>query len=355
MKFSEVDIIRMKRCFHLASLGSYHVKTNPQVGALIVKNDTIIGEGYHKVYGGPHAEIEALSSVSQANQEFIKGAHMYVSLEPCHHKGKTPPCVDALIKAGIGTVTISVKDPNPQTTGKSISKLIKHGIKVRFGLLEDEGKALITPFFVHQKLGLPYIILKWAQSKDRYIGKSDEQVWLSNEHAKLAVHRWREEIDAIMVGTNTAILDNPKLTNRRGYGRSPVRILLDRYEKVPKTHHLLSDEHATLIFTTHKDYSAQGKYISIQYLSDEEWSIKTILGQMFQLGYAMVMIEGGKKLLAHCIKEQLWHEARVIQTDKMIGEGIKSPNISGRIMKKADFSEDKVFIISNLNNKFVLM
>lgn len=350
-----MDIVRMKRCFHLASLGSYHVKTNPQVGALIVNDSTIIGEGYHHKYGGPHAEIEALRSVSQSQQGLIAGAHMYVSLEPCYHEGKTPPCVDAIIKAKIASVTISVTDPNPLTAGKSIDKLTQHGIKVRYGLLEREGKELITPFFVHQKLNLPYIILKWAQSKDRYMGISDKQIWLSNQQSKLMVHRWREEVDTIMVGTNTAITDNPKLNNRRGHGRSPVRLLLDRYEKVPKRHHILSDEYETIVFTTHKDYIAHGKYVTIYHIVEEDWSIEEILKKVYALGYAKIMIEGGKKLLKHCIKEQLWHEARVIHTEKIIGEGIKSPNISGRIKSKLHLSGDNVFIISNLNNNTFLI
>ena len=355
MIFDEVDRLRMRRCFHLASLGSYHVKTNPQVGALIVAEGTIIGEGYHQKYGGPHAEIEALRSVSRTNRSRIKGAHMYVSLEPCYHEGKTPPCVDAILKAGIDSVTISVKDPNPETAGKSMAKLKEHGIEVRFGLLEAEGKEMITPFFVHQKLNLPYIILKWAQSKDRFIGRADEQIWLSNEQSKLAVHKWRQEIDAIMIGTNTAVIDNPKLTNRRGHGKSPVRILLDRYERVPKTHHILSDDHETVVFTTLKNYVAHGKYVSIYHITEEEWSIEVILKKVYALGHAQCMIEGGKTILNHCIKEQLWHEARVIQTNKCVSKGIKSPNISGRIMAKLNLAGDKVFIINNLNNRTFLI
>ncbi len=355
MDFSKDDERRMRRCFHLASLGSYHVKTNPQVGSIIVKDGQIIGEGYHQKYGGPHAEIEALRSVSPEHTALIDGSHIYVSLEPCYHEGKTPPCVDAIIKAKIAAVTISVKDPNPKTSGKSIQKLKDHGIDVHVGLLEAAGKSLIESFFVHQKLGLPFIILKWAQSKDRYIGKPDEQVWLSNEQSKLLVHRWREEIDAIMIGTNTAILDNPKLTNRRGHGRSPVRVVLDRYQKIPKTHHVLSDDHETLVYTTHEDYRAQGKCVSIHHLPEEDWSISHILKSIHQLGYAKLMVEGGKKLLSHCIKEQLWHEARIIQTDKIIGEGIKAPNLSGKIKGEMNVSGDNIFIISNLNNKTFLI
>ncbi len=343
------DEMMMRRCFHLASLGSYHVKTNPQVGSVITRNERIIGEGYHKKYGGAHAEIEALRSVALEDRHLIKGAHIYVSLEPCFHEGKTPPCVDAIIDSGIKSVTISVKDPNTKTAGKSIAKLREHGIEVKDGILADQGKSQIEKFFVNQQLGIPYVILKWAQSKERNIGNGKEPIWLSNEQSKLMVHRWREEIDAIMVGTNTVLIDNPQLSNRRPQGRSPIRVVLDRHGRIQSEAYLLSDDQETIIITTKEKYEYKGLNKRLILLKEDDWKLKTMLELLYSKGISNVLVEGGASLHKSLIREGLWHEARIIETQTSLPSGIKAPFLSGRISDSFALNHDKVLKINNLN------
>ena len=347
-QYTEVDRKLMKRCLHLAMHGSYHVGANPLVGAVISHDDRIIGEGYHKIYGGPHAEIEALRSVAREDRHLLKKSQLYVSLEPCNHHGKTPPCTDAIIEAGIPALTICNIDPNPRMSGISINKLKTHGVKIRHGLLENEGKEVNKKYFVNQSQGLPFIILKWAQSKDGFIGKKDQQVWLSNDQSKLQVHRWREEVDAIIVGTQTVIIDNPQLTNRRLHGRSPLRIILDRTGRIPKTAKVLSDAIPSIIFTTQNPYTNLIQNKKIYTMDPADWELHSILRILFQHKVSSIMIEGGALLLRSFIKLNLWHEARIIHSGISVNNGIRAPLLSGKIKEKFCLDQDKILIINNL-------
>lgn len=333
----------MRRCFSLARRGTCAVKTNPRVGCIIVHDGEIIGEGYHEVYGEAHAEINALRSIAPDKKVLLPHSTLYVSLEPCHHTGKTPPCVDAIIAHDIKRVVISTMDPNPQTYGKSIQKLRDRDIQVVTDILPKLGKEVIKEFDVHQSSKRPFIVLKWAQSRDGYMSKKGEQTWLSNDLSQRMVHRWRSEIDAILVGTDTAIIDNPQLTNRRGFDRSPMRILLDRKGRVPTERYLLSDEEKTIVFTCQKDYASKSK--EVIHISENSWSWESIFEVLLKMKIGSVMVEGGKKVLHSLIKEELWDEARIIHAPIKISSGIKAPSISGQLKKSFGLRDDRINIV----------
>jgi len=343
MSTQSLDELYIKRCFTLARYGTNRVKTNPRVGCVIVHDDIIIGEGYHEAYGSGHAEVNAFNSVSQEKRALLPDSTLYVSLEPCHHKGKTPPCVDAIIKHNIKRVVISCLDPNPLTYGKSVQKLKEHDIDVTTDVLLEEGSEVIREFVVNLSSHRPYVMLKWAQSKDGYISKKGEQTWLSNDLSKWTTHRWRSEVDAILVGTDTAIIDNPKLTNRRGFGNTPVRILLDRQCRVPADTHLIADDEETIIFTCHENYQPTGKKV-IQ-LSPEAWSWDAIFSALLDIKISSVMVEGGKKILKSLITESMWDEARIIHTEVKLGSGVKAPSIQGSVQHKHKMKTDTSYII----------
>ncbi len=347
-EFSPIDRLCMKRCLQLASRGGYHVGSNPLVGAVIVHKNRIIGEGYHQIYGGPHAEVNAIGNIHSDELDLLQQSHLYVSLEPCNHYGKTPPCTEALLEAGIPRVTICNLDPNPQMAGKSIELLKLKGVEVRAGLLAEEGRLVNRGYFIRHEEGLPFITLKWAQSADNFFGQRGKQVWLSNETSRLLAHRWREEHDAILVGTNTALTDDPELTNRRGQGRSPHRYVLDRNNRLPPDLSLFTDSHPTTLITSGNDISIQKKNKHVIQLSEDNWNPKEVFKSILRSGHNTILVEGGAQLIRSLIKEGLWHEARIIHTPVVLSEGIKSPNLKGKILKKYSLNQDKVFIISNL-------
>ncbi len=316
----------MQRCFELAKLGGKETKKNPTVGAVLVHKNKIIGEGYHKKYGAAHAEINAIHSVKDTHKHLIPDASIYISLEPCFHQGKTPPCVDAIIQHGIKNVYISTLDPFEKVAGQSITKLKEHGVHVESQILEQEGKDLIKKFIVNTIDKRSYVILKFAQSKDGFIGKESEAVWLTNSYSKTLSHKWRSEVDGILVGTQTAIIDNPKLNTRLYSGDSPKRIVLDRQERIPKSHQLLSDEFPTLIFTTKASYKAPANK---QVIVLNEWALEHILKAAYENEIYSLIIEGGKSVLDSFIKANLWDEYRIFTTDTILGSGIKAPILHG--------------------------
>jgi len=343
MSTQSLDELYIKRCFTLARYGTNRVKTNPRVGCVIVHDDIIIGEGYHQEYGSHHAEVIALNNVSQEQKSLIPASTLYVSLEPCHHTGKTPPCVDTIIKHGIKRVVISCFDPNPLTYSKSVDKLKQHNIDVTTQVLKEEGMETIREFVANQSSDRPYVVLKWAQSKDGYMSKKGEQTWLSNDYSNWITHRWRSELDGILVGTDTAIIDDPKLTNRRGFGTSPVRILLDRQGRVPLDRQLIADDGNTIIFTSHENYPVSNK--EIVQLAYERWSWQAIFKSLLGMKIGSVMVEGGKKVLKSLINESFWDEARIIHTPIKLSSGVKAPSIQGILKKKYDMKGDTSYII----------
>ncbi len=323
----------MQRCFQLALNGAGKVAPNPMVGAVLVYNNIIIGEGYHEQYGNAHAEVNCINSVLPENHLLIEKSTLYVSLEPCAHFGKTPPCADLIIKMKIPTVVIGCRDSYEEVNGKGIDKLIGAGITVISGVLEKEAIELNKRFFTYHRQSRPYIILKWAQSEDHKIAKADRsRVFITNEISNRLVHKWRSEEAGIMIGTATALHDDPSLTTRLWPGRSPVRIVIDGSLKIPATHQLLSGKEPTIVF----NYVSQAEKDALTYIKIEkgQTAIPAMLSKLHELNIQSILVEGGARLLQSFIDEKLWDEARVITNGQLIiGEGVDAP-----ILKQHSFT-----------------
>jgi len=326
----------MQRCFQLAQLGAGYVAPNPLVGAVLVYNDRIIGEGYHQQYGQAHAEVLCINSVSAADQPLIAKSTLYVSLEPCAHFGKTPPCADLLIKMHIPKVVIACRDSYKEVDGKGIAKLEKAGIEVSLGVAEEAAKQLNRQFFTFHENKRPFIILKWAQSSNYKIAKADlKKVKISNEFTDRLVHQWRSEAAAIMVGTHTALYDDPSLTNRLWSGPDPVRIIIDKKLTVPADSRLLSDGGKTIIFNELKN-GDEGNLLYRQLAGSASW-LKDILSALFEMNIQTVLVEGGTLLLQSFIDEGLWDEARVITNNELvIVNGKAVPELKSQVRVKND-------------------
>lgn len=323
------DEIYMKRCIQLARNGQNNVSPNPMVGAVIVHNDEIIGEGYHVRCGEAHAEVNAIHSVK--NKLKLREATIYVSLEPCSHYGKTPPCADLIIETGIPRIVIGCKDPFIKVSGRGIKKLEEAGREVTVGVLETECKALIRNFIVFNTLHRPYVVLKWAESADGFMDRmrtDGEPAKLSTDLTLMLVHKKRALADAIMVGPQTALLDNPSLTVRSWYGRNPIRIVLDKHLTLPNTLQLFDGNIPTLVYTIkEKDNSKNLEYIT---LKDDLDLLPQIMDHLYNRGIQNLLVEGGSKLLQSFLEDGLWDEIYVEKSRKILDDGIKSPQISDK-------------------------
>ena len=330
----------MHRCLELASLAAGYTAPNPMVGAVLVHNDVIIGEGYHKVYGGPHAEVNCIDSVPPERQHLIKDADMYVSLEPCAHHGKTPPCADLIIRHNIRKVYIGCRDPFAEVDGRGIGKLQSAGVETFTGILENECQQLNKRFFTFHTQKRPYVVLKWAQTADGMIGlEGKERLHITGDVANRFVHKWRSEEASIMVGTNTAQKDDPQLTNRLWSGRSPTRIVIDLDLRLPKSLHLFDGSTATLVFNSKK----HGRDNNIDYYQIERGSgiIHRVLHALHELNLTSVFIEGGAQLLQSFIDEGRWDEARVIINNKLtVPAGIRAPVFKGAVLVSEQLVEN---------------
>ena len=336
-----VDQRYMKRCFELARIAQTHVGTNPMVGAVIVYQKKIIGEGYHEQYGANHAEINAINSVAKEARKWLSKSTFYISLEPCFHFGKTAPCVDQLIALQIPEVIISCLDPHQKVAGKSIKKLKAQGVKVKFGILEEEGRALIAPFFNYHFLKRPYILLKYAQTRDGFMGQSDKQIWFTNSFSKRLVHKWRTEVAAILVGTNTANLDNPQLTSRYFSGNQALRIVLDRQLRLASNLNLFDDQYPSWIIT--EQAIPKNKFNQTQYFQlDFKNLIPALLQLLHQHKITSLLVEGGAQLLSSFLKEGQWDEARVFTSPQILKEGIEAPKIEQVPNKIVKLAEDQL-------------
>ena len=316
----------MLRCFDIAKKGGNAVKSNPIVGSVLTYNDRIIGEGYHRRYGAAHAEVNTLDNVKSAWKKSIKQATLYVSLEPCNHTGKTPPCVDAIINSGVKRVVISSLDPNPKMQGRSIKILKSAGIRVDVGILREQGDELINRYRNNIN-GLPHVTIKFAQSHDFYIGRKDERTLISDDEINIFTHKLRAENDAVLVGTNTVIVDNPILSTRHYPGKSPLRIILDRNERIPKSKIVLADSNKTLIVTSKKQYKSEGSNKNV--ISILNWDLENILRKLYLRNVRSILVEGGAKIINWFSEENLWHEAFIIKSNKDLGKGIKAPRLKG--------------------------
>jgi len=341
----------MRRCLELAILGAGTTSPNPMVGAVIVCEDQIIGEGYTSPYGGAHAEVNAIQQVLDHYGDDaaakLRQSIFYVSLEPCAHFGKTPPCADLIAKYKPQKVYIACLDPFAQVDGKGVEILKNAGVEVEVGLLKQEALWLNRRFFTRVQKHRPYVILKWAESADGYLGKEGEQVWISNAASKQLVHKWRAEEDAILVGTKTALVDNPTLTVREWQGKNPKRILIDKLLTVPKEAAIFNDEAETIFFNAVKtEWSGHHKYIELE---NFDWYLpQNILYQLYLMDVQSIIIEGGAKTLALFIEANLWDEARVIKSTKNLGEGIKAPHLHGILKESVQISDDELKILLNM-------
>ncbi len=314
----------MSRCIELAKLGAGNVSTNPMVGAVVVHNGKIIGEGYHRKCGGPHAEVNAINSVK--DPALLPESEIYVSLEPCAHFGKTPPCADLIIEKKIKKVYVGCLDPFSKVDGKGIQKLRAAGVEVVVGVLEKECQDLNRRFFTSVNLKRPYVILKWAQSIDGYIDKDCKPVRISNHQTEILNHKWRSEEDAILVGYNTALRDNPSLTNRLWAGKNPLRVVLDRDGLLPKNLKIFDDSARTVVLDFHGD--------------DMPQNVLTALNEM---KVQSLIIEGGASTHRRFIKAGLWDEARIFVADVMLGGGTKAAEIrGGRLVDTEDVGGDRL-------------
>lgn len=324
--------IYMRRCLELAALGMGNVSPNPMVGAVIVYQDKIIGEGYHQQYGKAHAEVNAINQVIEAYAdpaEILRQSIIYVSLEPCAHYGKTPPCADLIIKHRIPRVVIGCRDPFDQVDGKGIEKLKDAGIEVITGVLEEDCKWLNRRFFTRVQKHRPYIILKWAQTADGFFAPADGmQFWITGIESRKLVHQWRGEEDAVLIGKNTAAIDNPQLNVRYGEGKNPKRVVIDRKVELDPALNIFDGSVETLIFNERTtDINGKNKYIALE--DFDRFVPQYILYQLYLQDIQSLIIEGGANTLTQFIEAGLWDEARVFTGEVSLKEGIKAPEIEG--------------------------
>ena len=318
----------MHRCLNLAHKGLGNVSPNPMVGAVLVYDNKIIGEGYHHQFGAAHAEVNCLNSVLE--KELIPLSTLYVSLEPCSHFGKTPPCANLILENKIKKVVVATTDFSSKVNGKGISLLRENGVEVIEGVSKNEAIELNKRFFFSQENKQPFVILKWAQSKDGFISKENEQKQISCETTNTIVHQWRHEEDAIWVGFNTANIDNPQLNVRHVNGKNPIRVIFDKNRSLPTHLNLFNQKQTTYIYNCiNSDINNENHFIKI----DAENNLTQILNHLYQQNISSVIIEGGTKLLQQLINLNLWNEIRVIHSLIELKEGVGAPIIKNALLQ----------------------
>jgi diaminohydroxyphosphoribosylaminopyrimidine deaminase/5-amino-6-(5-phosphoribosylamino)uracil reductase len=329
----------IRRCIELAKNGLGTTYPNPMVGSVIVHNNTIIGEGWHKKSGKPHAEVNAIKSVK--NKTLLSESTIYVSLEPCCHFGKTPPCTDLILEYNIPNIVIGSIDPNEKVAGKGIQKLKDAGKNVLIGVLQHECLALNKRFFTFHNKSRPYIILKWAESQDGFIAPAHKNekkpVWITNIYSRQLVHKWRSEEQSILVGTSTVLEDNPKLDVRDWYGNSPLKVIIDLNNKI-------NDDYFVAKNRTHSIFiSQEDKNIEKENMDLPEF----ILSTLYRKNIQSVIIEGGATTLQYFIDKNLWDEARIFKGRNFFKKGIKAPHLYGETKHSTTVCEDQLLIIEN--------
>lgn len=350
----------IKRCIELAKNGLGTTYPNPLVGSVIVFEDKIIGEGWHRKSGEPHAEVNAINSVK--DKSLLKKATIYVSLEPCSHFGKTPPCCDLIIKNKITNVVIGTVDSNVKVAGNGIKKLLEAGVHVTAGILEEECFDLNKRFFTFHEKKRPYVILKWAESQDGFIApetifpnpeksvnhqnKKREPVWITNIYSRQLVHKWRSEEQAILVGTKTVIEDNPKLNVRDWTGNNPTRIVIDRNNHISTESHIFDSSVKTIVISEEPFYDEK-ENICFEKINFEKNIAKQIIQFLYQNEIQSVIIEGGRQTLQTFIDGDLWDEARIFVGNIEFGAGITAPILRKKTHKKYRIINDSLLIIKN--------
>jgi len=340
----------IKRCIELARNGFGTTYPNPMVGSVIVYEDKIIGEGWHKKAGGPHAEVNAVQSVK--DKSLLKKATIYVSLEPCSHFGKTPPCCDLIIANKIPNVVVGTVDPNEKVAGNGIKKLLEAGANVTVSILEDECNKLNKRFFTFHQKKRPYIILKWAESQDGFlapekeIGQERKPVWITNQYSRQLVHKWRSEEQAILTGTQTVIDDNPKLNTRDWSGNNPVRVILDQNNRISKDSFVFDDSVKTIILTKSENNISTENTI-FEKIDFDENIIQNILSVLYKHQIQSVIIEGGKKTIQSFIDQNIWDEARIFIGKNVFKNGTKAPEIQKKNAVKTFIQNDELIYVRN--------
>ena len=333
----------MRRALELAKHGQLHASPNPMVGCVIVYQGKIIGEGFHTRYGEAHAEVNAIHSVE--NKELLKNSTLYVSLEPCSHFGKTPPCADLIVEHHIPHVVAAVLDPNPKVQGKGIEKLKQSDCKVEIGILEQEAMELNKRFFCFHQKKRPYILLKWAQSLDGFLDSNPrgcqnrKKYWITNEQLRYKVHKWRAEEDAIFAGANTIIHDNPILNVRYFAGENPLRITF-LSKNIKPDFHIFDNSQATLIFNLEKEEQRENVYFCKLNNKDNAW--QDMLSKLHEMKILSLLVEGGQNTLQQLINLNLWDEARVLIGNTSFGTGLEAPHFPFVPNKIEDVQGDKI-------------
>jgi len=328
---------------------------NPSAGAVIVLNDEIIGEGYTSTYGGSHAEVNAINAVPPSVN--LADATMYVSLEPCSHYGKTPPCSNLIIEKGIKNVVIGCIDPFSKVAGNGIKKLKAAGCKVTLGILEKECIASHKRFFTFHTKKRPYIILKWSKTLDNYIGIKQKNtnvnnatpVIITNQYSRQLTHKWRTEEQGILVGTNTVIHDNPKLNARHWQGNNPTRIIIDQHLRIPKDYAIYDDGTVkTIIICGNHNNTVLDKTICYEQIDFSKNIASQLCKVIYKHNIQSVIVEGGTQTLQTFIDENLWDEARIFTAKKNLRSGVKAPEIKGFLAEKSNETGDQLQILHNI-------
>jgi len=336
----------MQRCLELAKNGLGNTYPNPMVGSVIVFENKIIGEGWHQKAGEPHAEVNAINSVK--DKSLLSKSTIYVSLEPCSHFGKTPPCSDLIIYHKIPNIVVGTVDPNEKVAGKGIEKLRQSGANVTVGILEKKCLELNRRFFTFHNQKRPFIILKWAESADGFLSpkaKNEQKpVWITNSYSRQLVHKWRTEEQAILVGTTTVLADNPQLNSRDWLGNNPIRIVLDRSGKISNDYEVKNGKQQTIFITEKENFVSDENYNHETIIFDNQLAEK-ICKLLFQKGIQSVIIEGGLQTLQTFINANLWDEARIFKGSLLFQQGTKAPTLFGETVKRTTILNDELLIL----------
>jgi diaminohydroxyphosphoribosylaminopyrimidine deaminase/5-amino-6-(5-phosphoribosylamino)uracil reductase len=339
---THTDELFMQRAFELSLLGRGYVSPNPLVGCVVVHDNKIIGEGWHRRYGEAHAEVNAIASVQ--DKSLLSQSTVYVTLEPCSHFGKTPPCADLLVSNNVKRVVVANLDSNPLVAGQGIKKLRDAGIEVITGVLDKQGREINKRFFTFIEKKRPYIILKWAETSDGFIARENhDSKWISDEHSRQLNHKWRTEEDAILVGAKTAQFDNPQLNVRDWTGRDPVRVVIDRFLKLSDKLHLFDRKQKTIVYNVlrHEEHE------NLLFVRIEERDfLNELIKDLYKQKIQSIIVEGGAYTTQSFIEADLWDEARIFQSTKTFGKGISAPSISGHPVQQWKIVHDTLRVIS---------
>ncbi|MDH3649008.1 MAG: bifunctional diaminohydroxyphosphoribosylaminopyrimidine deaminase/5-amino-6-(5-phosphoribosylamino)uracil reductase RibD [Saprospiraceae bacterium] len=336
----------IQRTCDLARQGLGRTKINPQVGALVRYKDQILGEGFHNEYGGDHAEVAAFSDIKPCNSQFLPQSILYVTLEPCSHHGKTPPCTSQIIDLHIPEIHVGGEDPNPRVKG--IRQLQNAGRKVIIAENQNEcGRQIIRSFLIQQKHSRPYIILKWAETLDGFMGVPNRQVQISNKVSRRLVHRWRSEVDAILVGSGTVRIDDPLLTNRFFYGKSPIRVVVEQSRRLDPNSKVFHGDIETILYTASKSTSQPRPPVDCLPLPTDDTALSYMFSDLYKRDLGSVLVEGGKQILESLLQSELWDECRIIRSHHILEQGLPAPRCAGQVIGNYQLQDNEVRIISN--------